>query len=219
MEVSEAPMIGSSISKLLALASAPLGAEPAGDLLRDIEGPGGIHQELANVLKVKNGFYAFEAALHVYPWKSSLSSVGLEDWNSPSGWRTDYGDLALGCLFFAEDVFGGQFCLKNGKVWQFDPETGDMNAMGASIEDWAGAVLQDFELFTGQPLARDWQKANGPLPAGMRLVPVTPFVMGGRFELANLSLMDAERSMRARGSIATQIRDLPDGSQVRLIAK
>lgn len=72
--------------------------------------------------------------------------------------------------------------------------------MGASMEDWAAAILQDFEFFSGHPLARYWQKAYGALPAGMRLVPTTPFVLGGRFELSNLSLRDAEQSMRARGS-------------------
>jgi hypothetical protein len=40
-------------------------------------------------------------------------------------------------------------------------------------------------------------------------------VTGGAFEIDNLCSADAVEGMRARGSLAVQIRDLPDGAKIR----
>ena len=52
------------------------------------------------------------------------------------------------------------------------------------------------------------------MPAGSSLVPAVPFVLGGEYSLGNLRLADAVSGMRARGNLARQIRDLPDGAQI-----
>src|SRR5881394_4570455 len=62
-------------------------------------------------LRQKNGFYAFESALHVFPIGSKEGVMDLETWNLPDTWRNTYGGLADGYLFFGEDTFGNQFCL------------------------------------------------------------------------------------------------------------
>src|SRR5690348_11185013 len=64
--------------------------------------------ELFHMLEQKNGFYAFEYALHVLPLSSDTES-GLEGWNAESLWRNGYEDLAEGLLFFAEDILQDQF--------------------------------------------------------------------------------------------------------------
>jgi hypothetical protein len=48
----------------------------------------------------------------------------------------------------------------------------------------------------------------------MRLIPKQPFVVGGDFKLDNLSAIEAERGMLLRANLATQIRDLPDGTKI-----
>ncbi|WP_139366912.1 hypothetical protein [Pantoea ananatis] len=40
-----------------------------------------VFNELHELLKIKNGFYGFESALHVYPSKSIGSEIGLIEWN------------------------------------------------------------------------------------------------------------------------------------------
>lgn len=80
--------------------------------------------------------------------------------------------------FFAEDVFGGRFCIKNSKVYTFDPETGSLEYLADDIESWAQILLSDYEVLTGYPLAHQWQKQNGQLAAGKRLLPKVPFVLG-----------------------------------------
>src|SRR5256885_447197 len=47
-----------------------------------------------------------------------------------------------------------------------------------------------------------------------RLVLKKPLVLGGNYSLENVFAAEAVEGMRLRGHIATQIKDLPDGTQV-----
>jgi hypothetical protein len=179
---------------------------------------GSMADDLIGLLKIKNGFYAFESALHLFPATSSGDKIGLACWNSPDLWVKQYQNMAIGCLFFAEDIFGGQFCIKANEVLLFDPETGQLKRLATNLEEWARSILCDYDLLTGYPLAHEWQRANGQIADGMRLVPKIPFVLGGKFSVQNLYPIDATKAMRLRGSIAVQIRDLPDGTPIRLRA-
>lgn len=175
---------------------------------------GPLAEELKALLAVRNGFNAFEGALHVRAAGSDCWG-DLNAWNASPGWRDEYRDLAEGGLFFAEDAFGAQFCLHDGAVWTFDPETGAREHLSDTLDGWCGAILADYRVLTGQPLANAWQRANGRLPASHRLIPIVPFVLGGGFDVANLCAVDAERGMRVRANLAAQIRDLPDGAEIR----
>ena len=205
--------MGSSLDRLVQLGGPALG--PPGPQLSDrllaLAGTEGA--ALLALLQQRNGFYAFESALHVLPHSEDR---GLESWNAPALWRDAYADLADGYLFFAEDLFGGQFCLRGEEVGTFDPETGEFEAMANDLEGWAREILADYEVLTGHPLAQAWQRQHGPLPAGQRLLPKMPFVAGGEYELSNLYPLDAVEGMRFRAELARQIRDAPDGAQIRI---
>jgi hypothetical protein len=195
---------------LLSAASGPLGGTP-GDGVVEFAGRHG--SLLAAMLGRSNGFFAFESALHVFP--SGLSdSMSLELWNDADLWRRDYDDLTDGLVFFAEDVFGGQFVLADAGVGTFDPETGDVAVIAADLHSWSAALLDDYESLTGYPLAHEWQTRHGALVEGQRLVPEVPFVAGGAFDIDNLHAADAVEGMRVRGNLARQIRDLPDGARI-----
>jgi hypothetical protein len=172
---------------------------------------------LDELLESRNGFYAFESALHVLPQPAGPdpSTMDLGRWNDDALWRGGYGGLADGLTFFAEDLFGGQFALRDDDVVTFDPETGDVTRLAADLDGWAERLLEDYPLLTGQSLGHDWQALHGRLPAGMRLLPKRPFVLGGGYDVANLYALDATRGMRLRGELAVQLRDLPDGAMVR----
>jgi len=208
-------VLAQSLQKLVALASAPLchSARALDPSVHKREGS--VATELEALLKAKNGFYAFEGALHVLSMQSCHESIGIEEWNSPELWRGAYADLARGLWFFAEDAFGGQFCVREGVVCSFDPETGATQYVAPNLEDWARAILDDFEVLTGHPLARHWQVLNGAIPSGKRLVPRIPFACGGQYVPDNLMLLDAIEGMRLRGEVARQIAHLPPGTRVR----
>lgn len=118
--------------KLLSISSESLADKPhvSPEFLRGYA----LGSELFNMLEQKNGFYAFESALHVFPLTSD-PKTGLESWNADSLWRNGYGDFADGLLFFAEDILQDQFCLskKQSGVHRFHAETGQTTFMAESV--------------------------------------------------------------------------------------
>lgn len=207
--------MSTALNKLLVISSEPLNLDRpvfGSEFFREISPLG---EALLALLKQKNGFFAFESALHVFPARSSTQSVGLVEWNAEELWTGLYAGAAAGCLFFAEDIFGCQFCIREDEVQLFEPETGEWSFFATDLENWAERILDDYEFVTGYPLARKWQASNGVLAVGQRLVPKIPFVMGGEYQLDNLYSLDAVKAMQLRAEIARQIRGLPDGTHIR----
>ncbi len=204
------------LDRLLSHTSAPISDEEPNISEQLLNMAGHLANDLVRILSKRNGFYAFESALHVFPAKSNQTEIGLDEWNENTLWRDAYQGMANNCLFFAEDAFGGQFCIKNSKIYTFDPETGDLNYLADDIENWAKQIMNDYNVLTGYPLMHQWQTKNGVPPVKMRLIPKIPFVAGGEFLLGNLYLADAVQGMKYRADIANQIKYLPDGGQIKL---
>ncbi|CAN7142846.1 SMI1/KNR4 family protein [Acidovorax sp. LjRoot38] len=210
-----------SIEKLLSISTPATSVAEVGKTASLAEHRGELPDELIQILSKKNGFYAFEEALHVFSWDDSISQgqiLGLQAWNEKTLWRDWYQGLTEELFFFAEDIFGGQFALKGREVVSFDPESGEIEFLAKSIEDWAAEILLNYPQLTGYPLAHSWQMLNGPIARGKRLLPKIPFILGGKYEVNNLFAVDAVKGMRYRGELWEQLRDLPDGAKVRLKA-
>jgi len=131
----------------------------------------------------KNGFYAFGSSLHVFPITSNPEN-GLEGWNSGSLWRNGYQILLKGCSSSPRtfcrtslSFHKGEWCLR------FHAETGRTDLMSDSIEKWADVILSNYQTETGWTFTHDWQLKNGPLPKGKRLMPKTPFFLGGEYKM------------------------------------
>lgn len=206
--------------KLVSISSEALGAKI--DVVPELLERCALGRELFEMLRARNGFYAFEHALHVFPLRSDITgTMTLDDWNSDTLWRNAYGGLADGFLFFAEDIFGDQFCLsaRQDGILRFAAETGETTLLAESIEKWADLLLSDYKVETGWTLAHEWQAKNGQLQFGQRLHPKIPFVLGGKYQLDNLYSGDAVERMLFNGDLASQLKDLPDGAQIRLRVK
>jgi hypothetical protein len=203
------------IEKLLSISSEALGSKPSAfpEVFREYD----LGEELFHMLEQKNGFYAFEYALHMFPLTAD-PETGLEGWNAESLWRSGYEDLAEGLFFFAEDILQDQFCLskKQGGVHRFDAETGQTTFLAESVEGWAGVILSNYRRETGWPLVHEWQEKNGRLPLGKRLMPKTPFFLGGEYKIENLWAGNPLEGMRFKADLAMQTRNLPEGAQVKL---
>jgi hypothetical protein len=130
-----------------------------------------------------NGLYAGSRALHVFPATAEPDEYSLQRWNQSDLWRCDYGDLANGLVFFGEDLFGDQFAIDGEEVVSFKAETGERHPIAESIGGWLTLVLADTDVLTGRPVAELWERERGPLSPGTRLTAITPFVMGGSYEL------------------------------------
>jgi hypothetical protein len=179
-------------------------------------GAGVILDQICQLLLVRNGFFALDNALHVFPLGKTDLGYDLITWNASDTWRQDYGNLADGLMFFAEDAFGEQFAVKDDAIVRFNPETGESKYFASSIDDWLSALLSKPNVETGYPLAKQWQEQNRPLAGNERLIPKTLFVVGGKFQVDNLYALDAVKAMQFRAYIALQIKGLPDGTQIQL---
>lgn len=208
-------MLQPCLRELLAISSPALLNADVSIESNSLKAAGDFASSLADVLRERNGFFALEGAFHFFPFASVPISYGLPEWNDENLWRSEYGDLSSGCFFFAEDIFGGQFCVFSNAIFTFDPETGRRSFIANSLEGWAEALLADYDVLTGHRLAHEWQLKYRKLSSRERLVPKVPFVVGGKFDISNLVAIDAVKGMRARGNLARQIRDLPDGAQIR----
>lgn len=178
--------------------------------------------ELTHLLERKNGFYAFESALHVFPFASANIFEGqdLIHWNSPDLWKGAYGSVLDEHICFAEDIFGYQFCIAHSGVSRFDPETGNLEPFSDTLEDWASLVLRDVNIQTGYPVAHSWQKVNGPIGRGNRLVPIYPLISSeGTYDISNFYEVNALKGLLSRADFASQIRDVPDGQAIKIVAK
>jgi hypothetical protein len=87
--------------------------------------------------------------------------------------------------------------------------------MATNFEDWAKHILEKYNYLTGFGLAHEWQTRNGIIPVGQRLLPKVPFVLGGKFTIDNLYLLDSVSGMRLRGDLAQQIKNSPDGTKIK----
>lgn len=209
-------MTNDAIQRLTTIASGPLseGTPRMPSELAKIASP--LESQLLRLYWAKNGFYAFESALHVFPVTPETDVMDVGRWNDPGLWRSAFGVLADGAVFFAEDIFGTQFCVSSGAVQRFNPETGDRERLTDSIEGWAEMILDDPTFQTGWSLAHEWQERFGPLLKNQRLVPKMPFILGGDFSVSNLQAIDSVSGMMFYADIARQIHELPDGTEFRI---
>lgn len=173
--------------------------------------------ELECMYGQKNGFLAFDRALRFFAADPDAHDLSVSRWNSPGLWRDHYGSLADDLLFFADDIFGGQFCIKDSKVFSFEPETGTLEWLADDLEGWAALMLDETDYYTGRPIASAWQEQFGVLDPTQRLIPTLLFTLGGEFSLPNLSPKDAVLGMQIRGPIAQKIHGFPDGTKVRFV--
>ncbi len=206
--------MGDNLEKLLSLATESLSKENINKDLTDRFENYSLYQDLLDLLRCKNGFYLFESALYTRPFCTFEKQIGLLEWNSAELWINEYQTMAIDCLFFAEDVFGHQYCVRSDGIYFFDPEVGTLEFIAENFESWSRLILEEFDFYSGFQIAHEWQVLNGCLQPEMRLMPKIPFVLGSRYELSNLYSLDAVKSMKTRASLAMQIKGLPDGGTV-----
>lgn len=196
----------SYFNKLLEISSKPILTSISSKYLLENKNSERI-SELKEILNIKNGFYAFEGALHFF---------SDNEHKNYQIWKDSYKGLADNLLCFAEDAFGNQFCIKDNAIYFFDSETANIEFLAHNFEEWAKIILNDYNFYTAFPIMHEWQSKNGVLPLNHRLVPKKPFILGGEYNINNLYNSDSIKSMQFRGEIADRIKNLPDGSKLTL---
>jgi hypothetical protein len=202
-------------SKLIQIAGDPFLPKGASVELENLDGFGRNGLALKEILREKSGFFCFEQALRFFSSATSEASWGIHEWNAQDLWKCEYFGLAESVFCFAEDIFGNQFCLNGNNIGMFNAETGDIEEISGTVEEFCERILEDYNSMTGYRFAHEWQELHGRLPLRQRLLPKKPFVTGGAYDLSNMIAIDSVRLMKNLGNLAHQIHDLPDGSYIQ----
>lgn len=206
-------MTDGALNDLLGRARGPMGAEAELDF--GVES--GPLAELGRMISRINGFSLFNAGVQVFRVGDAGLGPDLITWNEAGTWKDTYEGLADDVFCFGQDIFGTQFGIVDGEeVVRLDPETARTTTLGDRLDDWASWLLADPDVNGAAGFAYAFQQANGALEPGQRLIPYTFFISGGGYDFDNFAVRDAATAMRARGPIAQQIHDLPDGATVRI---
>lgn len=200
--------MANSFSSLLRVASSALSQEKSS--LDSRLGAG-----LVALLAARNGFYAFEGALQIFSTDPKIEQIDICAWNRPDGWRRHYSTvLGQSDICFAQDAFGCQFVSCQDEFFSFDPESGEKTFVADGVEGWCREVMREFQIWTGHPLASEWQRRHGPMPVNHRLCPIIPFIFGGAFSVENLHCLEMREMMEIRAEIFRQSRGLQDGERL-----
>jgi len=165
-------------------------------------------RELENVLIQKNGFFLLEGAIHVYSDQQmiNVNSVYFKD---------KYDDLLNGVIFFAQDIFAVQFCIKDNQVFSFNPETGFFDFIAKDFKGWVELLFVD-PTISGVNIARKWSDVEKGLEFDERLVPIQLFMFGGEYKINNLKPHSLKNAIEIYHGNWYAVKDIPDGKEIKI---
>ncbi len=162
-----------------------------------------------------NGGYFWNRALLVRPMQGTDGApLAVVEWNERSLWKALYEGVCEGTTFFAEDAFGMQFGIREGRVVQFDPETAAITDCAETLQEWVMLLIRESAYYTGAPVLAAWAAKNSTIKAGNRLLPKQLFMLGGEFHSENMICKSDVEGLRVRAQMWRMTRDLPDGQEV-----
>jgi hypothetical protein len=197
-----------------------LTASFVGPAVTDIEIMARLPDDYAEMLRDTNGFIALEGGLHV------RGACMSPDWHSLRyAWE---GDNSLRHLFtavlesdipFAQDCFGDQFLIRDGRVVRLWSETGQVDPMEMTFHEFFSNAENDPMTFLSlEPLFR-YRKQGGVLEPGKLLSVYPPFCLKSQETDYSLRAIPAAERMASLAAFARQIAEVPDGQPIKIVVK
>src|SRR5690348_3725097 len=181
-----------------------------GESIDDVEILRELPPELAGILTEINGFILHDGALHVRGASLAPEWHSLRaPWREPEPFSALYPTVQPADIPFAQDQVGDQFLLRHGHVLRLSAETGDVEPVANSVDDFLTRVSEDIEGFLNVGLCHT-------MKPGQLLLAYPPFLFRESGAATSLRSSPASEVIRFHGDLARQIRDLPDGSQVQV---
>lgn len=162
----------------------------------------------------ENGGFFFNRSLHLYGLTSRYSYHNLFEVNKSL--EKYFGSSFSGLLAFGQDVLGNQFCFSSKGVLFFNIETTEVEILASDFDKWLKVLGSDLDYLTGETFSKRWGSKEGLLEYGYRLCPKMPFVIGGQYEVENFYSQPFPNYLDINANIANQIKNLPEGAQVKL---
>lgn len=116
----------------------------------------------------------------------------------------------------AMDAFGGLYVSSGHGAAKIDPETAETSQRFASVGECATFIESNARVETGWPLWLDWIDHHGTIEWPMRLVPITPFVLGGTFGIDNLEAASWEEAFDRYNRLSLKLHGIQDGNKISL---
>jgi hypothetical protein len=163
---------------------------------------------LFELLRELNGFIVTGGTLHLrgacaQPEWHSLRAA----WEGGEAFHRLYAAVSPGEIPFAQDCFGDQFLLREGAVLRLFAETGEMEEIAGSLDDFLSAVQDDIEGYLNV------QRAD--LAPGQLILAYPPFCVEGSESEVGLSNLPAIEVIRFHATVAKQLRDVPEGARIK----
>lgn len=179
-----------------------------GESIEDVEILRELPADLVRVLSDTNGFILHEGAVHVRgacltPEWHSLRAA----WRGPRAFHSLYADVRAPDVPFAQDQVGDQFLIRDNVVLRLSAETGEIERLADSIQDFLSRVSSDIQHFLNIGLGHRMQP-------GQLLLAYPPFCFRESGVHASLAPMPASEVIRFHADLARQVRDVPDGGRV-----
>jgi len=119
----------------------------------------------------------------------------------------------------AENAFGNLIVrAADGAFWRIRPEDLSCEKVAGDRDEFAVLsrredFLLDWEMTR---LVEQARRKLGRLPAGRCYCLKVPAVLGGRYDAANMDTISLAELISFSGDLAEQLKDVPDGTKVRL---
>jgi hypothetical protein len=172
--------------------------------------------QLADILRQTNGLVTCGGAFHLRgactdPAWHSLRAA----WRGPTAFVTAYRSVRPTDSPFAQDALGDQYLLREGGIWRLSAESDEVETCAESLTEFLEQVIADAVGYLALgPLVAFWNE-GGVLAPGQLLSVYPPLVAehNGRYSYRAMSAADRLGTL---ASIASQARELPDGTTARV---
>ena len=172
---------------------------------------------LATLLEEHNGFIQYNGGLHVRGACKAPAWHSLRDaWLGPNAFHRLYPDVRPDDVPFGEDCMGDQFLLRGSEVWRLYAETGEVESLEWTFEEFFENVEDDPGEHLGLHPLLKFQREGGKLQPGELLAAWPPFCVEESEAGISLKAIPSEERHRFLADLAKQIRELPDGAKLEI---
>lgn len=187
----------------------------SGPTIDDPEVMAMLPKSLAELLQQVNGFIQYHGGLHVRGACLEPAWHSLRDaWLGANAFHRLYANVKPDDVPFAEDCLGDQFLLRGSEVWQLYGETGEVESLEESFDEFMQNAEDDPGEHLGLHPLLQFQRDGGHLEPGQLLSAYPPFCTEEAEDGVTVSAVSTDERRRFLAEFAAKFRDLPDGGQV-----
>jgi hypothetical protein len=181
-----------------------------GESIEDVEILRELPPALVRILGDFNGFILQDGAMHV---RGACFSPGWHSvraaWRGPNAFHSLYHAVRASDIPFAQDQVGDQFLIRDGVVVRLFAETGEVEWLSDSLEDFFSKVTKDIEGFLNVGL-------NHKLQPGQLLHAYPPFCVKDASRGVSLRPCSAEEVILVHAGFAKEIADIQDRGRIEI---